>query len=151
MSPDLDHVELNNARALRDYPDLPLNEAIARVTEKTAERFHKDAAALGCLTPTHEPRATAHIDGMVSMIQQLIDKGHAYVTAGREGREVLFSVGSMPDYGKLSNRRLEDQQAGARIAVEDHKRNPADFVLWKESASDEPGWTISLLSPKQSQ
>ena len=129
-----------NARALRDYPDLPLNEAIARVTEKTAERFHKDAAALGCLTPTHEPRATAHIDGMVSMIQQLIDKGHAYVTAGREGREVLFSVGSMPDYGKLSNRRLEDQQAGARIAVEDHKRNPADFVLWKESASDEPGW-----------
>ncbi|WP_422370763.1 cysteine--tRNA ligase [Hoeflea sp.] len=129
-----------NARALRDYPDLPLNEAIAKVTEKTAERFHKDAAALGCLTPTHEPRATAHIDGMVGMIQTLIDKGNAYVTSGREGREVLFAVGSMPDYGKLSNRKLEDQQAGARVAVEDHKRNAADFVLWKESASDEPGW-----------
>ena len=129
-----------NARALRDYPDLPLNEAIAKVTEKTAERFHKDASALGCLEPTHEPRATAHIDGMVKMIQTLIDKGNAYVTAGREGREVLFSVSSMPDYGKLSNRKLEDQQAGARIAVEEHKRNPADFVLWKESASDEPGW-----------
>ncbi|WP_420410022.1 cysteine--tRNA ligase [Hoeflea sp.] len=129
-----------NARALRDYPNLPLNEAIAKVTEKTAERFHKDAAALGCLPPTHEPRATAHIDGMVRMIQTLIDKGNAYVTAGREGREVLFSVGSMPDYGKLSNRKLEDQQAGARVAVEDHKRNAADFVLWKESASDEPGW-----------
>ena len=129
-----------NARALRDYPELPLNEAIAKVTEKTAERFHKDAAALGCLTPTFEPRATAHIAGMVKMIQTLIDKGNAYVTSGREGREVLFSVGSMPDYGKLSNRKLEDQQAGARIAVEDHKRNPADFVLWKESASDEPGW-----------
>ncbi|MDP2122076.1 MAG: cysteine--tRNA ligase [Hoeflea sp.] len=129
-----------NARALRDYPDLPLNEAIAKVTEKTAERFHKDAAALGCLEPTFEPRATAHIDGMVAMIQTLIDKGNAYVTSGREGREVLFAVGSMPDYGKLSNRRLEDQQAGARIAVEEHKRNPADFVLWKESAADEPGW-----------
>ncbi|MDP2733321.1 MAG: cysteine--tRNA ligase [Hoeflea sp.] len=129
-----------NARALRDYPDLPLNEAIARVTEKTADRFHKDAAALGCLPPTHEPRATAHIDGMIKMIQTLIDKGNAYVTSGREGREVLFAVGSMSDYGRLSNRRLEDQQAGARIAVEEHKRNPADFVLWKESAADEPGW-----------
>ncbi|MGJ8569903.1 MAG: cysteine--tRNA ligase [Hoeflea sp.] len=133
-----------NARALRDYPDLPLNEAIAKVTEKTADRFHKDAAALGCLPPTHEPRATAHIDGMVTMIQTLIDKGNAYVTTGREGREVLFAVGSMPDYGKLSNRKLEDQQAGARIAVEDHKRNPADFVLWKESAADEPGWDGSF-------
>jgi len=129
-----------NARALRDYPDLPLNEAIAKVTEKTADRFHKDAAALGCLQPTFEPRATAHIDGMVKMIQTLIDKGNAYVTTGREGREVLFSVGSMPDYGKLSNRKLEDQQAGARIAVEEHKRNAADFVLWKESMSSEPGW-----------
>jgi cysteinyl-tRNA synthetase len=129
-----------NARALRDYPDLPLNEAIAKVTAMTAERFQKDAAILGCLEPTHEPRATAHIDGMIKMIQTLIDKGNAYVTEGREGREVLFAVSSMPDYGKLSNRKLEDQQAGARIAVEDHKRNPADFVLWKESASDEPGW-----------
>jgi cysteinyl-tRNA synthetase len=133
-----------NARALRDYPDLPLNEAIAKVTEKTADRFHKDAAALGCLEPTHEPRATAHIDGLVKMIQRLIDKGYAYVTSGREGREVLFAVSSMPDYGKLSNRRLDEQQAGARIAVEDHKRNPADFVLWKESAADEPGWDGSF-------
>ncbi|SOE08855.1 cysteinyl-tRNA synthetase [Hoeflea halophila] len=129
-----------NARALRDYPDLPLNEAIARVTEKTADRYHKDVAALGCLPPSFEPRATAHIDGMVKMIQRLIDKGNAYVTSGREGREVLFSVTSMPDYGRLSNRKLEDQQAGARIAVEEHKRNAGDFVLWKESAADEPGW-----------
>jgi len=133
-----------NARALRDYPDLPLNEAIAKVTEKTADRYHKDVAALGCLPPTFEPRATAHIDGMAKMIQTLIDKGNAYVTRGREGREVLFAVSSMPDYGKLSNRKLEDQQAGARIAVEDHKRNPGDFVLWKESASDEPGWDATF-------
>ncbi|MCY0095774.1 cysteine--tRNA ligase [Hoeflea ulvae] len=139
-----------NARALRDYPDLPLNEAIAKVTEKTADRYHKDVAALGCLPPTHEPRATAHIDGMAKMIQTLIDKGNAYVTSGREGREVLFSVSSMPDYGKLSNRKLEDQQAGARIAVEDHKRNPGDFVLWKESASDEPGWDASFTEAGES-
>ncbi|MBB4121791.1 cysteine--tRNA ligase [Martelella radicis] len=129
-----------NARAKRDYPDLPLNEAIRRVTEKTADQFHKDVAALGVLEPTVEPRATEHIDGMVAMIQTLIDKGNAYVAQGAEGREVLFDVPSMSDYGRLSRRNLEDQQAGARIAVESHKKSPADFVLWKESAADEPGW-----------
>lgn len=129
-----------NARALRDFPDLPLNEAIRKVTEKTANQFHEDVKALGCLTPTHEPRATEHIDGMVKIIQQLLDNGNAYVATGGEGREVLFAVGSMADYGKLSGRKLEDQQAGARIAVEAHKRNAGDFVLWKESAADQPGW-----------
>jgi cysteinyl-tRNA synthetase len=129
-----------NARARRDFPELPLNEAIARVTKTTADQYHKDVAALGCLDPTHEPRATGHIPGMVAMIQQLLDKGHAYVAAGGEGREVLFDVLAMPDYGQLSKRRLDEQQAGARIAVEAHKKNPADFVLWKESAADEPGW-----------
>ena len=129
-----------NARAKRDYPDLPLNEAIRAVTEKTADQFHKDIAALGVLPPTVEPRATDHIDGMVAMIQTLLDKGNAYVAEGPEGKEVLFDVPSMPDYGRLSRRNLEDQQAGARIAVESHKKSPADFVLWKESAGDEPGW-----------
>ncbi len=129
-----------NARARRDFPDLPLNEAIARVTSKTAEQYHKDVAALGCLPPTVEPRATDHIPGMVAMIQQLLDRGHAYVATGGEGREVLFDVVAMPDYGKLSRRRLDEQQASARVAVEAHKKNPADFVLWKESSADEPGW-----------
>ena len=129
-----------NARARRDFPDLPLNEAIARVTSKTAEQYHKDVVALGCLPPTVEPRATDHIPGMVAMIQQLLDRGHAYVATGGEGREVLFDVVAMPDYGKLSRRRLDEQQAGARVAVEAHKKNPADFVLWKESSADEPGW-----------
>jgi cysteinyl-tRNA synthetase len=133
-----------NARALRDFPELPLNEAIARVTAKTANQFHEDVKALGCLAPTHEPRATEHIEGMVRIIQQLLDRGHAYVASGTEGREVLFAVGSMPDYGQLSKRKLEDQQAGARVAVEAHKRNPGDFVLWKESASDQPGWPASF-------
>ena len=125
-----------NARALRDYPDLPLNDAIRKVTEKTANQFQSDAKALGCLVPTHEPRATEHIQGMINMISTLITKGHAYVAAG----EVLFAVDAMKDYGKLSGRKLEDQQAGARIAVEAHKKNPADFVLWKLSSADEPGW-----------
>ena len=125
-----------NARALRDFPNLPLNEAIRLVTEKTANQFQSDAKALGCLEPTEEPRATDNIQGMVDMISTLINKGHAYSAAG----EVLFSVGSMADYGKLSGRKLEDQQAGARVAVEAHKKNPADFVLWKLSSADEPGW-----------
>ncbi|MEN9896023.1 MAG: cysteinyl-tRNA synthetase, partial [Pseudomonadota bacterium] len=129
-----------NARALRDFPGLPLNEAIRRVTEKTEKQFLDDAKSLGCLPPTHQPRATEHIVQMITMIQSLLDRGNAYVTTGAEGREVLFSVPSMPDYGQLSKRKLEDQQAGARIAVEAHKRHPGDFVLWKESAENEPGW-----------
>ncbi len=125
-----------NARALRDYPDLPLNEAIRKVTEKTATQFEKDVAALGCLQPSVEPRATEHIAGMIAIIERLIAKGHAYEAGG----EVLFRVASMADYGKLSGRNLEDNIAGARVAVESHKENPADFVLWKASNDDEPGW-----------
>jgi cysteinyl-tRNA synthetase len=132
-----------NARALRDYPGLPLNEAIRKVTETTATQFHADVKALGCLEPTVEPRATDFVlpraDGkadMVSLIAQLIARGHAYEAGG----EVLFDTSSMPDYGLLSGRKLEDQQAGARIAVDAHKKNPADFVLWKQSSADEPGW-----------
>jgi cysteinyl-tRNA synthetase len=135
-----------NARALRDFGAqiaagrLTLNEAIRKVTEPTYEQYQTDVTALGCLPPTHQPRATEHIDGMIAMAQQLLDRGHAYLAEGDEGREVLFDVASMPDYGRLSNRRLEEQQAGARIEVKDHKRNPGDFVLWKESSDQEPGW-----------
>ena len=125
-----------NARALRDYPDLPLNEAIRKVTEKTATQFERDVAALGCLPPSVEPRATEHIDGMIAIIGRLIAKDHAYEAGG----EVLFRVSSMADYGKLSGRNLEDNIAGARVAVEGHKENPADFVLWKASSENEPGW-----------
>ncbi|WP_040676669.1 cysteine--tRNA ligase [Nitratireductor pacificus] len=132
-----------NARARRDYPGLPLNEAIRAVTQKTADQYHQDVAALGCLTPTVEPRATDFVlpreDGltdMASLIQSLIDRGHAYEAKG----EILFDTASMPAYGGLSKRKLEDQQAGARVAVEAHKKNPGDFVLWKESSADEPGW-----------
>ncbi len=125
-----------NARALRDFPDLPLNEAIRKVTETTANQFFADAQALGCLEPTVQPRATDNIDVMITLIQRLIDKGHAYEAGG----EVLFSVPSMPDYGQLSQRKLDEQLQGARVAVDVHKENPADFVLWKVSDKNEPGW-----------
>ncbi|MHA7773302.1 cysteine--tRNA ligase [Roseibium sp. M-1] len=125
-----------NARALRDHPDMPLNDAIALVTQKTADQYHKDIKALGVLEPSFEPRATQHIEGMVQMIAALIDKGHAYQAGG----EVLFDTQSMPDYGGLSKRKLDEQLAGARIAVEAHKKSPGDFVLWKLSSDDEPGW-----------
>jgi cysteinyl-tRNA synthetase len=137
-----------NARALRDHPELPLNEAIRAVTEKTLSQYLEDTAALGCLEPTFQPRATEHIGGMVAMIQALIERGHAYVAEGSEGREVLFDVSSMPDYGGLSKRNLDEQQAGARIAVEEHKKNPADFVLWKESSATEPGWDADFEDTK---
>jgi cysteinyl-tRNA synthetase len=139
-----------NARALRDFGagiadgSMSLNEAIRAVTGKTESQFHADVAALGCLTPTVEPRATDNIDQMATIIQRLLDQGHAYVAEGSEGREVLFSTASMADYGQLSKRRLEDQQAGARVAVENHKMNPADFVLWKQSADTEPGWPATF-------
>ncbi|MEQ8450527.1 MAG: cysteine--tRNA ligase [Nitratireductor sp.] len=143
-----------NARALRDFGDdiragrLSLNQAIGKVTQKTADQFHEDVKALGCLEPDFEPRATEFVlprdDGktdMVGLIQTLIERGHAYAVKG----EILFDTASMPDYGRLSRRRLEDQQAGARVAVEAHKKTPADFVLWKQSSNDEPGWDASFV------
>jgi cysteinyl-tRNA synthetase len=125
-----------NARALRDHPGLPLNEAIRKVTETTANQYHADMKALGNLEPTVEPRATDNISQMIDIIRALIERGHAYEAGG----EVLFDVTSMADYGRLSGRRLEEQQAGARVAVEAHKKNAADFVLWKLSSPEEPGW-----------
>ncbi|MCO6050703.1 cysteine--tRNA ligase [Mesorhizobium sp. RP14(2022)] len=136
-----------NARALRDHPGLPLNDAIRKVTETTAAQYQKDVQALGCLNPTVQPRATEFVlpraDGkadMVSIIQDLIKRGHAYEAEG----EILFDTRSMADYGALSKRPLDEQQAGARVAVDAHKRNPADFVLWKSSSADEPGWDASF-------
>jgi cysteinyl-tRNA synthetase len=132
-----------NDRAVRDFPGLPLNEAIRKVTEKTADQFSADVTALGSLPPTFEPRATDFVlprpDGksdMVTLIHQLIARGHAYEANG----EVLFDTQSMPDYGALSGRKLEEQKAGARVAVDAHKKNPADFVLWKQSSPGQPGW-----------
>src|SRR5215472_7368321 len=118
-----------NARAAEEYPGLPLNEAIRTVTEKTERQYHEDVDALGCLRPTIEPRATEHIAEMRALIERLVQSEHAY-----EGQDhVLFSVASMPDYGKLARRSLDEMIAGARIEVAPYKRDPMDFVLWKPS------------------
>ncbi len=125
-----------NARAAEQYPDMPLNEAIRKVTEETAAQFQADVKALGCLEPTVQPRATEHIEDMKRMIEALVAKGCAYAAEGH----VLFHVAAMKDYGKLSRRSLDEMQAGARVEVAPYKKDPMDFVLWKPSKAGEPGW-----------
>ncbi|WP_036257178.1 cysteine--tRNA ligase [Methylocapsa aurea] len=119
-----------NARAAERGVDIGV------LTDEMTAIFHEDAAALGCLPPTVEPRATKHMAEMIAIIEKLIAKGHAYVAEGH----VLFDVPSMPDYGKLSKRPLDDMIAGARVEVAPYKRGPMDFVLWKPSSESEPGW-----------
>ncbi|MEZ5925240.1 MAG: cysteine--tRNA ligase [Hyphomicrobiaceae bacterium] len=125
-----------NARAARDYPGEDPLGAIARLTRETARQYHEDVAALGTLPPTHEPRATEHIEVMKGLIEQLIAAGHAYVAEDH----VLFDVPSMRDYGELSGRSLEEMEAGARVDVAPYKKDPMDFVLWKPSKAGEPAW-----------
>jgi cysteinyl-tRNA synthetase len=125
-----------NERAARDFPGVPLNKAIRELTEQTAAIFREDVAALGALPPTVEPRATEHISEMIEIIERLIASGHAYPAEGH----VLFNVPSMPDYGRLSRRSLDEMEAGARIDVAPYKRDAMDFVLWKPSSEEEPGW-----------
>ncbi|MDX1709715.1 MAG: cysteine--tRNA ligase [Rhodovibrionaceae bacterium] len=111
-------------------------EPIDSVTKRTTAAFHEDMEALGALPPTVEPRATQHIPQMIAMIERLIDDGHAYAAEGH----VLFSVPSMPDYGQLSRRERDEMIAGARVEVAPYKKDPADFVLWKPSNAEQPGW-----------
>ena len=119
-----------NARAAEE------GVSIRDLTERTARQFHDDIKALGVLPPTVEPRATEHIDEMKALIEALIANGNAYVAEGH----VLFHVPSMPDYGKLSNRTLDEMAAGARVEVAPYKKDPMDFVLWKPSKPGEPSW-----------
>ena len=111
-------------------------EDIDALTGRTTENFHAAAAALGCVTPDVEPRATDHIVQMIALIEDLIGKEHAYEAEGH----VLFHVPSMPDYGKLSGRNRDEMIAGARVEVAPYKRDPSDFVLWKPSSDEQPGW-----------
>src|SRR6187401_775004 len=120
-----------NARAAER--GIPIRE----LTEVTYRNFQEDVAALGCLAPTVEPRATEHIEEMKTLIERLIASGNAYAAE----EHVLFSVPSMPDYGRLSKRSLDEMVAGARVDVAPYKRDPMDFVLWKPSKGGEPGWT----------
>ncbi len=130
------------ARNITDVDD-KINQAAAElgvpiqvVSERFAEAYHQDMAALGVGRPTIEPRATDHIDQIITMIQTLIDKGHAYVAE----EHVLFDVEQFPDYGSLSRRNKRELIAGARVDVAPYKKGPGDFVLWKPSTEAQPGW-----------
>jgi len=113
-----------------------LNAIIRSLTDETIGWYHADMDALGALRPTHEPRATEFIAPMVAMIAGLVASGHAYAAE----RHVLFDVRSYPRYGRLSGRSVDDMIAGARVEVAPYKRDPMDFVLWKPSTDEEPGW-----------
>ncbi len=113
-----------------------LNAIIRALTDQTIAWYRADMGALGTLRPTHEPRATDYIGQMIAMIDTLVARGHAYPAEGH----VLFDVRSYARYGRLSGRTVEDMIAGARVEVAPYKRDPMDFVLWKPSAADEPGW-----------
>lgn len=111
-------------------------ESIEALTLRTTKIYHDDIAALNVLSPNIEPRATAHIKEMIEIIESLIAKGHAYAKEDH----VLFSVDSDANYGHLSRRSKDEMIAGARVEIAPYKKNPGDFVLWKPSSANEPGW-----------
>jgi cysteinyl-tRNA synthetase len=111
-------------------------ETIDALTSRTSGAYQSDMLRLGALAPDVEPRATQYVADMVAMIQRLVDNGHAYAADGH----VLFSVPSMSDYGRLSRRSRDELIAGARVEVAPYKKDPADFVLWKPSTDNQPGW-----------
>jgi len=113
------------------------NISIGELTETMITAFHEDMDALGCLRPTLEPRATAHMADIQTMISALLERGAAYVS---DSGDVLYSVRDFAGYGQLSGKKLDELEAGSRIAVDQHKRDPFDFVLWKPAKAGEPGW-----------
>ena len=141
----LKHVYGKNVNYVRNITDVDdkiieaskkNKKSINEITQNITEIFHKDCENLNCLKPTIEPKATDHIDGMVKMTKSLIEKKFAYENNGH----VYFSVSSFKDYGKLSNKKLDELKSGNRIEVSELKKNPMDFVLWKPSKKDDPGW-----------
>lgn len=137
-----EYAEVIYARNITDIDDKIMKaaaengEEISTLAARYAQEFESDMAQLNNLQPTIVPYATDHVNEMIDMVERLIDKGHAYEAEGH----VLFAVQSMDDYGKLSNRSLEDMLDGARVEVAPYKRYAGDFVLWKPSSSTEPGW-----------
>jgi len=130
------------ARNITDVDDKILNKAketgrsIKDITTETTQMFHDDISHLNVLSPDFEPRATAYIPHMIALIEKLVQKGHAYEAEGH----VLFAVGTMKDYGRLSRRSRDELIAGARVEVAPYKKDPADFVLWKPAPADQEGW-----------
>ncbi len=137
------------ARNLTDIDDKIIKASMqagvdmSEITEKFARIYNEDLAALNCLMPTFQPKATDNIDGMADIIVRLLDKDIAYVSEGH----VLFDVTKMAEYGKLSGRKLDDNLAGARVEVASYKKNAGDFVLWKPSKEGEPSWNPSKRFP----
>jgi len=127
-----------NARALERAQgrNMPILDVVREITEETGRIYNEDVAALGNLPPSVTPRATEHVREMIAMVEALIASDHAYAADGH----VLFDVSSKPDYGKLSRRPLDEMIAGARVEVAPYKKNPMDFVLWKPSDENTPGW-----------
>ena len=137
------------ARNITDIDDKIIHKSnelsvdINVITKKYSEAYFDDMQALNTLTPDQTPYATDHIPEMIDMVQALVDKGHAYAADSQNEADkghVLFSVPSMPDYGQLSKRNLDEQEAGARVEVAGYKQYAGDFVLWKPSTDSEPGW-----------
>jgi len=125
-----------NARAQEARGNRGVLDAVRELTTETGRIYHEDVAALGCLPPTHEPRATEFVPRMIALIGRLVEVGHAYVAESH----VLFDVSSSADYGKLAHRSPDEMIAGARVEVAPYKRSPMDFVLWKPSDESLPGW-----------
>ncbi|RLB06683.1 MAG: cysteine--tRNA ligase [Deltaproteobacteria bacterium] len=134
--------EVTYVRNFTDVDDKIINRALQEgtstdeIAEKYIQEFYTDMGALGLQEPTFEPRATEHIPEMIEMIKRLLEKGHAYLVGG----DVYYSVESFPEYGKLSKRSLDEMKAGARVEVDERKRNPLDFALWKAAKPEEPSW-----------
>jgi len=106
------------------------------ISKRYIKTFYEDMNSIGIKTPTHEPKATEHIPEMIDMIKRLIDKGHAYQASG----DVMYSVESFQDYGKLSGKKIDELQSGVRVEIDEKKNNPLDFALWKDSKPGEPAW-----------
>lgn len=119
-------------------------ETIAQLTQRFIDAMDEDSAKLGVIRPTIEPKATEFVDGMISMISALIDKGFAYIA---DNGDVFYSVNNFAGYGKLSGKSLEDLRAGERVEVDTHKKDPMDFVLWKSVKPNEPSWDSPFGGP----
>jgi len=112
------------------------NLSIKKITDKVTKDFHDDCKFLGCLNPTHEPKATEHLDEMINLVTKLIELGFAY----ESNKHVYFEVSKFKEYGKLSNKKVEDLISGSRVEISENKKNAGDFVLWKPSNEAEPSW-----------
>jgi len=135
--------DVNYVRNFTDVDDKIIKRSLERgieinqLTDEMIAAFHEDIGSLGCSTPNHEPRATAHMPDMVAMISELVNKEHAYVSPSGD---VLYAVRSFDGYGKLSGKNIDDLESGSRVDVDDNKRDPLDFVLWKMAKPGEPAW-----------